>query len=140
MTHLSVFSISSHVVFECIIGHIQQLLTSSAPFVSVTKTVCAPQCHGRCFGPSPQHCCNTECAGGCTGPKETDCFVSLTLFRLLIDCVCIRPNPILKTYLNEPNQSIHKHISKVILHENSGRVQRWSESNQFNCRKWKRNI
>ncbi|TSL61272.1 Receptor tyrosine-protein kinase erbB-3 [Bagarius yarrelli] len=42
--------------------------------LTVTKTVCAPQCHGRCFGPSPQHCCNAECAGGCTGPKETDCF------------------------------------------------------------------
>lgn len=42
----------------------------------VTKTVCAEQCDGRCFGPFVSDCCHRECAGGCYGPKETDCFVS----------------------------------------------------------------
>ncbi|KAL4646176.1 receptor tyrosine-protein kinase erbB-3-like [Arapaima gigas] len=41
----------------------------------LTKTVCAPQCSGRCFGTSPSQCCHMECAGGCTGPQDTDCFV-----------------------------------------------------------------
>ncbi|XP_062321423.1 receptor tyrosine-protein kinase erbB-3a [Osmerus eperlanus] len=40
----------------------------------LTKTVCAPQCNGRCFGKSPSECCHMECAGGCTGPLDTDCF------------------------------------------------------------------
>uniref|UniRef100_A0A8C2CLB3 receptor protein-tyrosine kinase n=1 Tax=Cyprinus carpio TaxID=7962 RepID=A0A8C2CLB3_CYPCA len=42
--------------------------------ISVTKTVCAPQCHGHCFGTNPNECCHTECAGGCIGPRDTDCF------------------------------------------------------------------
>ncbi|KAM7402022.1 hypothetical protein PAMP_017296 [Pampus punctatissimus] len=40
----------------------------------LTKSVCAPQCNGRCFGRSPSECCHIECAGGCTGPLDTDCF------------------------------------------------------------------
>ncbi|XP_077592848.1 receptor tyrosine-protein kinase erbB-3-like isoform X1 [Stigmatopora nigra] len=40
----------------------------------LTKTVCAPQCNGRCFGTSPRDCCHIECAAGCTGPLDTDCF------------------------------------------------------------------
>uniref|UniRef100_A0A3B3ZZ49 Receptor protein-tyrosine kinase n=1 Tax=Periophthalmus magnuspinnatus TaxID=409849 RepID=A0A3B3ZZ49_9GOBI len=40
----------------------------------LTKTVCAPQCNGRCFGRSPSECCHNECAGGCAGPLDTDCF------------------------------------------------------------------
>ncbi|XP_031423059.1 receptor tyrosine-protein kinase erbB-3 isoform X2 [Clupea harengus] len=40
----------------------------------LTKTVCAPQCNGRCFSPSPSACCHMECAGGCSGPLDTDCF------------------------------------------------------------------
>uniref|UniRef100_A0A8C1LT78 Receptor protein-tyrosine kinase n=1 Tax=Cyprinus carpio TaxID=7962 RepID=A0A8C1LT78_CYPCA len=40
----------------------------------LTKTVCAPQCNGRCFGRSPSECCHMECAGGCTGPLDTNCF------------------------------------------------------------------
>uniref|UniRef100_A0A8C1IG27 Receptor protein-tyrosine kinase n=1 Tax=Cyprinus carpio TaxID=7962 RepID=A0A8C1IG27_CYPCA len=40
----------------------------------MTKTVCAPQCHGHCFGTNPNECCHTECAGGCIGPRDTDCF------------------------------------------------------------------
>uniref|UniRef100_A0A8D2ZQY7 receptor protein-tyrosine kinase n=1 Tax=Scophthalmus maximus TaxID=52904 RepID=A0A8D2ZQY7_SCOMX len=44
------------------------------PCVSVTKTVCAPQCNGRCFGTSPRDCCHIECAAGCKGPLDVDCF------------------------------------------------------------------
>ncbi|KAM4587898.1 receptor tyrosine-protein kinase erbB-3a [Odontesthes bonariensis] len=40
----------------------------------LTKTVCAPQCNGRCFGRNPSECCHSECAGGCRGPLDTDCF------------------------------------------------------------------
>ncbi|XP_041712660.1 receptor tyrosine-protein kinase erbB-3 isoform X1 [Coregonus clupeaformis] len=40
----------------------------------LTKTVCAPQCNGRCFGTSPRDCCHIECAGGCYGPQDMDCF------------------------------------------------------------------
>ena len=42
---------------------------------TVTKTICAPQCNGHCFGPNPNQCCHDECAGGCSGPQDTDCFV-----------------------------------------------------------------
>uniref|UniRef100_A0A673BQV2 Erb-b2 receptor tyrosine kinase 3b n=1 Tax=Sphaeramia orbicularis TaxID=375764 RepID=A0A673BQV2_9TELE len=42
----------------------------------LTKTVCAPQCNGRCFGTSPRDCCHIECAAGCKGPLDMDCFVS----------------------------------------------------------------
>lgn len=40
----------------------------------LTKTVCAPQCNGRCFGTSPRDCCHSECAAGCKGPLDVDCF------------------------------------------------------------------
>ncbi|XP_029995808.1 receptor tyrosine-protein kinase erbB-3b [Sphaeramia orbicularis] len=40
----------------------------------LTKTVCAPQCNGRCFGTSPRDCCHIECAAGCKGPLDMDCF------------------------------------------------------------------
>lgn len=49
--------------------------------VSVTKTVCAPQCNGRCFGTSPRDCCHIECAAGCKGPLDVDCFVSVVGFE-----------------------------------------------------------
>ncbi|XP_067384195.1 receptor tyrosine-protein kinase erbB-3b isoform X2 [Channa argus] len=39
----------------------------------LTKTVCAPQCNGRCFGTSPRDCCHPECAAGCKGPLDVDC-------------------------------------------------------------------
>uniref|UniRef100_A0A8B9LY11 Receptor protein-tyrosine kinase n=1 Tax=Astyanax mexicanus TaxID=7994 RepID=A0A8B9LY11_ASTMX len=42
--------------------------------LSVTKTVCAPQCNGRCFGRNPSECCHMECSGGCTGTLDTNCF------------------------------------------------------------------
>uniref|UniRef100_A0AAZ3RAD8 Receptor protein-tyrosine kinase n=1 Tax=Oncorhynchus tshawytscha TaxID=74940 RepID=A0AAZ3RAD8_ONCTS len=49
-------------------------LTNPPLSPSVTKTVCAPQCNGRCFGTSPRDCCHIECAGGCSGPQDMDCF------------------------------------------------------------------
>lgn len=52
--------------------------------LTVTKTVCAEQCDGRCFGPYVSDCCHRECAGGCSGPKDTDCFVRQTLSSLFI--------------------------------------------------------
>ncbi|KAK0145267.1 Receptor tyrosine-protein kinase erbB-3 [Merluccius polli] len=39
----------------------------------LTKTVCALQCNGRCFGTSPRDCCHVECAVGCTGPHDVHC-------------------------------------------------------------------
>ncbi|KAF0036282.1 hypothetical protein F2P81_011594 [Scophthalmus maximus] len=45
----------------------------------LTKTVCAPQCNGRCFGTSPRDCCHIECAAGCKGPLDVDCFCPKTL-------------------------------------------------------------
>lgn len=59
--------------------HTWTLVTSVQPVLlcfSVTKTVCAPQCNGRCFGTSPRDCCHIECAAGCKGPLDIDCFVS----------------------------------------------------------------
>lgn len=59
----------------------------SLPF-SVTKTVCAPQCNGRCFGRSPSECCHMECAGGCTGPLDTNCFVCSTNLHQFLNMCC----------------------------------------------------
>ncbi|KAG7257307.1 hypothetical protein CRUP_031809 [Coryphaenoides rupestris] len=42
----------------------------------LTKTVCALQCNGRCFGPVPRDCCHVECAVGCAGPQDSQCLVS----------------------------------------------------------------
>lgn len=52
------------------------------PVPAVTKTVCAEQCDGRCYGPYVSDCCHRECAGGCYGPKDTDCFVRAFYFIL----------------------------------------------------------
>lgn len=51
---------------------------------AVTKTVCAEQCDGRCFGPYVSDCCHRECAGGCSGPKDTDCFVRVQHTNTLV--------------------------------------------------------
>uniref|UniRef100_A0A4W4GP96 receptor protein-tyrosine kinase n=1 Tax=Electrophorus electricus TaxID=8005 RepID=A0A4W4GP96_ELEEL len=58
----------------------------------VTKTVCAEQCDGRCFGPYVSDCCHRECAGGCSGPKDTDCF-ACTNFNDSGACVTQCPQP-----------------------------------------------
>uniref|UniRef100_A0A7N6BCT8 Receptor protein-tyrosine kinase n=1 Tax=Anabas testudineus TaxID=64144 RepID=A0A7N6BCT8_ANATE len=60
--------------------------------VALTKTVCAEQCDGRCFGPYVSDCCHRECAGGCYGPKDTDCF-ACTNFNDSGACVTQCPQP-----------------------------------------------
>uniref|UniRef100_A0A672GT92 receptor protein-tyrosine kinase n=1 Tax=Salarias fasciatus TaxID=181472 RepID=A0A672GT92_SALFA len=60
--------------------------------MSLTKTVCAEQCDGRCFGPYVSDCCHRECAGGCSGPKDTDCF-ACTNFNDSGACVTQCPQP-----------------------------------------------
>ncbi|KAM4559713.1 receptor tyrosine-protein kinase erbB-4-like isoform 1-T1 [Odontesthes bonariensis] len=59
---------------------------------TLTKTVCAEQCDGRCFGPYVSDCCHRECAGGCSGPKDTDCF-ACTNFNDSGACVTQCPQP-----------------------------------------------
>uniref|UniRef100_A0A3Q0TBX2 receptor protein-tyrosine kinase n=1 Tax=Amphilophus citrinellus TaxID=61819 RepID=A0A3Q0TBX2_AMPCI len=73
--------------------------------LSVTKTVCAPQCNGRCFGRNPSECCHIECAGGCTGPQDTDCFACRN-FNNSGSCVPQCPQTLIYnkvTYKMEPN-------------------------------------
>ncbi|CAB1327586.1 unnamed protein product [Coregonus sp. 'balchen'] len=60
--------------------------------LGLTKTVCAEQCDGRCFGPYVSNCCHKECAGGCSGPKDTDCF-ACTNFNDSGACVTQCPQP-----------------------------------------------
>ncbi|KAI1892254.1 hypothetical protein AGOR_G00131460 [Albula goreensis] len=71
----------------------------------LTKTVCAPQCDGRCFGRSPSECCHVECAGGCVGPQDTDCF-ACSHFNDSGACVPHCPQPFIynrQTFQMEPN-------------------------------------
>ncbi|XP_045884672.1 receptor tyrosine-protein kinase erbB-3a isoform X2 [Micropterus dolomieu] len=71
----------------------------------LTKTVCAPQCNGRCFGSSPSECCHIECAGGCTGPLDTDCFACRN-FNNSGSCVPLCPQTLIynkHTFKLEPN-------------------------------------
>uniref|UniRef100_A0AAR2JED7 receptor protein-tyrosine kinase n=1 Tax=Pygocentrus nattereri TaxID=42514 RepID=A0AAR2JED7_PYGNA len=85
LTHLTGTLTHSHRFLTCLgnhasLTHIAQAPTQSHTHsqvclsLSVTKTVCAPQCNGRCFGRNPSECCHIECAGGCTGPLDTNCF------------------------------------------------------------------
>ncbi|KAF7667758.1 hypothetical protein LDENG_00051340 [Lucifuga dentata] len=71
----------------------------------LTKTVCAPQCNGRCFGRKPNQCCHMECAGGCTGPLDTDCFACRN-FNNSGSCVPQCPQTLIynkNTFKVEPN-------------------------------------
>ncbi|TRY54340.1 hypothetical protein DNTS_021314 [Danionella cerebrum] len=71
----------------------------------VTKTVCAPQCYGHCFGTNPNECCHTECAGGCIGPRDTDCFACRHVNHSA-SCVPHCPWPLVynrQTFQLEPN-------------------------------------
>nr|XP_046239851.1 receptor tyrosine-protein kinase erbB-3a [Scatophagus argus] len=71
----------------------------------LTKTVCAPQCNGRCFGRNPSECCHIECAGGCTGPLDTDCFACRN-FNNSGSCVPLCPQTLIynkHTFKLEPN-------------------------------------
>ncbi|KAJ8258974.1 hypothetical protein COCON_G00179860 [Conger conger] len=73
----------------------------------LTKTVCAPQCNGRCFGTSPSECCHSECAGGCTGAQDTDCF-ACSKFNDSGACVPQCPQTLIynkHTFQLEPNPS-----------------------------------
>ncbi|XP_056158078.1 receptor tyrosine-protein kinase erbB-3-like [Lampris incognitus] len=73
----------------------------------LTKSVCAPQCNGRCFGRSPSECCHMECAGGCSGPLDTDCFVCRN-FNNSGSCVPVCPQTLIynkHTFKLEPNPS-----------------------------------
>ncbi|KAK2862208.1 hypothetical protein Q5P01_001741 [Channa striata] len=60
----------------------------------LTKTVCAPQCNGRCFGRNPSDCCHNECAGGCTGPLDIDCF-ACRKFNNSGSCVSMCPQALI---------------------------------------------
>ncbi|XP_010219358.1 PREDICTED: LOW QUALITY PROTEIN: receptor tyrosine-protein kinase erbB-3-like, partial [Tinamus guttatus] len=71
----------------------------------LTKTICAPQCNGRCFGRAPNECCHEECAGGCTGPRQTHCF-ACRHFNDSGACVPLCPQPLVYnklTFQLEPN-------------------------------------
>lgn len=71
----------------------------------LTKTVCAPQCNGRCFGRNPNECCHIECAGGCTGPLDTDCY-ACRKFNNSGSCVPLCPQTLIynkHTFKLEPN-------------------------------------
>ncbi|XP_066564643.1 receptor tyrosine-protein kinase erbB-3a isoform X2 [Amia ocellicauda] len=73
----------------------------------LTKTVCAPQCNGRCFGTDPSECCHIECAGGCTGSQDTDCF-ACSHFNDSGACVPQCPQTLIynkQTFQLEPNPS-----------------------------------
>ncbi|XP_009468836.1 PREDICTED: receptor tyrosine-protein kinase erbB-3 [Nipponia nippon] len=73
--------------------------------LTVTKTICAPQCNGRCFGRAPNECCHEECAGGCTGPLQTHCF-ACRHFNDSGACVPLCPQPLIYnklTFQLEPN-------------------------------------
>ncbi|KAK1900782.1 Receptor tyrosine-protein kinase erbB-3 [Dissostichus eleginoides] len=71
----------------------------------LTKTVCAPQCNGRCFGINPSECCHIECAGGCTGSLDTECFACRN-FNNSGACVPLCPQTLIynkHTFKLEPN-------------------------------------
>ena len=44
-------------------------------YISVSRTVCSPECKNNCFGAGPEHCCYQECMGGCHGPGNRECWV-----------------------------------------------------------------
>ncbi|XP_072511106.1 receptor tyrosine-protein kinase erbB-3-like [Notamacropus eugenii] len=72
---------------------------------AVTKTMCAPQCNGHCFGPNPNQSCHDECAGGCGSPWETDCF-ACRHFNDSGACASLCPLPLVYnklTFQLEPN-------------------------------------
>uniref|UniRef100_A0A4W5R7W9 receptor protein-tyrosine kinase n=1 Tax=Hucho hucho TaxID=62062 RepID=A0A4W5R7W9_9TELE len=93
------------------------LYRSLCPPPPVTKTVCAPQCNGRCFGRSPSECCHMECAGGCTGPLDTDCFACRN-FNNSGSCVPQCPQTLIynkHTFKLEPNPSAKYQYSSICV-------------------------
>lgn len=101
---------------------------------AVTKTVCAEQCDGRCFGPYVSDCCHRECAGGCSGPKDTDCFVRqiahkhththtvtlfITLFFSFLSLLCLLRLPfclLFVSYLPHTHTHPEPHITVPCVH------------------------
>ncbi|XP_076840273.1 receptor tyrosine-protein kinase erbB-3b isoform X2 [Brachyhypopomus gauderio] len=86
---------------------------------TLTKTVCAPQCHGRCFGSSPRDCCDVECAGGCAGPLNTDCFACQHVNHSGA-CVPQCPQPLIynrQTFQLEPNPDAMYQYGSVCMHK-----------------------
>uniref|UniRef100_A0A8B9RRG4 receptor protein-tyrosine kinase n=1 Tax=Accipiter nisus TaxID=211598 RepID=A0A8B9RRG4_9AVES len=77
----------------------------------ITKTVCAEQCDGRCYGPYVSDCCHRECAGGCSGPKDTDCFVRACM-NFNDSGACVTQCP--QTFVYNPTtfQLEHNHNAK----------------------------
>uniref|UniRef100_A0A3Q3XN50 receptor protein-tyrosine kinase n=1 Tax=Mola mola TaxID=94237 RepID=A0A3Q3XN50_MOLML len=65
---------SAHIMIESNGPDSELEMSTNCHQLQLTKTVCAPQCNGRCFGRNPSECCHIECAGGCTGPLDTNCF------------------------------------------------------------------
>ncbi|XP_077160873.1 epidermal growth factor receptor isoform X2 [Paroedura picta] len=61
----------------------------------LTRSICAPQCSGRCKGREPSDCCHTQCATGCTGPRDSDC---LACRNFSDDATCKESCPALQTY------------------------------------------
>ncbi|CDQ93904.1 unnamed protein product [Oncorhynchus mykiss] len=98
ITYMDALSLKHSVCgFVCLFGFYSQSCFSCYIVVfcclsAVTKTVCAEQCDGRCFGPWVSNCCHRECAGGCSGPKDTDCF-ACTNFNDSGACVTQCPQP-----------------------------------------------
>ncbi|RMB90365.1 hypothetical protein DUI87_33251 [Hirundo rustica rustica] len=85
----------------------------------LTKTICAPQCNGRCFGRAPNECCHEECAGGCTGPLRTHCF-ACRHFNDSGSCVPLCPQPLIYnklTFQLEPNPDTKYQYGGVCVRE-----------------------
>ncbi|XP_076613307.1 receptor tyrosine-protein kinase erbB-3a isoform X1 [Chaetodon auriga] len=83
----------------------------------LTKTVCAPQCNGRCFGRNPSECCHIECAGGCTGPLDTDCFACRN-FNNSGSCVPLCPQTLIynkHTFKLEPNPNAKYQFGSICV-------------------------
>lgn len=83
----------------------------------LTKTVCAPQCNGRCFGRSPAECCHSECAGGCTGPLDTHCF-ACRHFNNSGSCVPQCPQALIYNkvaYKMEPNPNVKYQYGSICV-------------------------
>lgn len=84
---------------------------------TLTKTVCAPQCNGRCFGRSPSECCHNECIGGCRGPLDSDCFACKN-FNNSGSCVPQCPQTLIynkHTFKMEPNPNAKYQFGSICI-------------------------
>ena len=53
--------------------------------ISVSLSVCSPQCENRCYGAGPEHCCHPQCMGGCHGPYRNQCWVRTDVLVFVYD-------------------------------------------------------